>query len=158
MGQDLAFLEHQLLEFLDAQILDQKLDARAAAIFLLAQTREHAGDRLRERQQFFRRNKCVEQLGLIRDGAKTTADGHFKAALFFSVLDARDGDHAHVMHAREPTGVLRAPAEGVLEFPPEILGVRMAQQEFGHGTRIGSDVEFLIRADARVGTRRNITD
>ena len=156
MRQTLALFQHQFLEFLDPQILNQELDARAAAILLFAQARENAGDRLRQRQQFFRRNKRVEQLRLIRDGAEPAADGHFKAALLLSVFDLRDGDHAHVVHARESAGMLRAAAEGRLEFPSEILGVRMAHQEFGQGAGVGRDVELFIRADARVGASRHV--
>ena len=119
--QSLALFQHQFLEFLDPQILNQKLDSRAVAIFLFAEPREDAGDRLRQRQQFFRRNKRVEQLRLIRNGAESAADVHFKAALFFSVFGPRGGDHAHVVHARQAAGMLRAAAERRLEFSAEIL-------------------------------------
>ena len=134
--QVLALFQNQFLEFLDPQILNQELDARAAAIFLLAARAKTRAIACAERQQFLRRNEGVEQFRLVGNGAQAAADIHFKAALFLSVFDSRDGDHAQVVHVGQAAGVLRAAAERRLEFPAEILAVRMAQQKFGQRPRV----------------------
>ena len=81
--QNLALFQHQLAEFLNPQILNQKLDARPVAVFLLAEPREHSRNRLRQRQQFFRRHKRIKQLCLIRHRPQPAADVHFETNLFF---------------------------------------------------------------------------
>ena len=86
---------------------------RARLRFFFSPTRrENARDRLRQRQQFFRRNKRVKQFRLVGNGAQSAADDTFQTRAFLAVLDARDGDHAHVVHAGQAAGVLRAAAEG----------------------------------------------
>src|SRR5262249_11387143 len=71
--QGLAFFEDQFLEFLDAEILNQEFDARAGAILFLAEPREDAGHRLRQRKNLFHRDEGIELLGLIRHGAQPAA-------------------------------------------------------------------------------------
>ena len=57
-----ALFQHQPLGLLDAQLLDHELEAaRFARFVLLAQAREHAADRLRDRQQLLLGQELVEQ-------------------------------------------------------------------------------------------------
>ena len=65
-------------------------------------------------------------------------------------------DQAHVVHARQAAGMLRAAAERRLEFPAEVLAIGMAQQEFRKRARIRRDVEHFVRADARVGASGDV--
>ena len=132
----LALFEHQLLEFLDAQILHQKFDPSAVAVLLLAEPRKDSGDGLRERQHLFRRNKGVEQFGLIGNGAEASADVHFEtAALPFPSSFARGRDEAEIVQAGQAAGMLRASAERRLEFAAEILAIGMAEQELRQRAR-----------------------
>ena len=55
-----------------------------------------------------------------------------------------------------PQACCAQPLKDVLEFPAEILAVRMAQQKFGHGPGVRRDVEHFIRADPRIGASRDI--
>ena len=99
--QGFALFQNQFPEFLDSQILNQELDPRAAAIFLFAKPGENARDGLRQRQQFFRRDKRVEEFRLVRHGAEAAAHIHFEATLSLLRLSVRvRGDQAHVVHAR----------------------------------------------------------
>ena len=41
---------------------------------------------------------------------------------------------------------------------PKFWRIRMAQQEFGQRAGVRRDVEFLIRANARVGASRHVAD
>jgi hypothetical protein len=52
--------------------------------------------------------------------------------------------------------MLRASAERRLEFPPEILTIRMTQQKFRKRPRVRRHIESLIRANARVRARRHV--
>src|ERR1700732_5062527 len=54
--------------------------------------------------------------------------------------------------------MLRTAAECRLELPTEVLAVGMAQQEFGECLRIRGDIEYLIRAHARVRASGDVAD
>ena len=106
------------------------------------------------RQQFFLGKKLVEQLRVVRHGAQTAADIEFEAAPHFPVLDARDGDGAHVVHVHQAAGFLAAAGEGDLELAAEVLRVRVAEHELCRGPRIRNDVERLRCCRPRpAGTR-----
>ena len=127
--QSLALFPNQFLEFFDSQIVNQKFNARPIAILLFSQARENPGNRLGDRQQFFRRQEGVEQFRLVRNGAQSSAHVHGKTAHFLPVFGARDAHQAQVVHVRESAGMLRAAAERGFEFPAEALAVRVAEQE-----------------------------
>ena len=57
--------------------------------FFSPSLREDPRDGLRQRQNFFRRNKRVEQLGHVRHGAQAAADVHLEAAFLLAVFSSR---------------------------------------------------------------------
>ncbi len=156
--QSPALFPNQFLEFLDSQIVNQKFDASPIAILLFSQSRENPGDRLRDGQQFFRRQEGVEQFRLVRNGAQPSAHVHGKPAHFLSVFGARDPDQAQVVHVRESAGMLRAAAERGFEFPAEALAVRVAEQESRKRPGVRGDIENLILANAGEGAGGNVSD
>ena len=91
----------------------------------------------------------VEQLGLVRRGAEAAADVEVEAA-------ALDAVHAPSLRAMAPKSCIitspqaspRAAGEGDLELAPEVLAVRVAEQEAEERVRVGRDVEGLGVADA----------
>ena len=134
VGQLGPLFEHQAPELVDAELLDQELDARRGAVLLLAKAGIDARDRLRQRQQLLRRHEAVEQLGLEGHAAKPAADVQLEAALDGAVVTgALRGDGAHVVQHHQPARLVLAAGEGDLELPPEVLHVGMAQQELRAG-------------------------
>src|SRR3984885_740619 len=154
--QRFALFQHQRLEFLNAQVLDQELDARTAAILLLAQSREDARHGLRQRQDFLDRNEIVEQLGHVGHRTEAAANKRLKPAFLDAVFIARDSDESDVVQARQPAGMLRATAERGLELAPETLAIRMAEQKLSQGMRIGSDIEHFVLANACIWAGGNV--
>ncbi len=125
-GKLLPFFRHQLSEFFDAELRDQKFDPRPRAVALLAEPSEHARDRLQGRQQFFFGQKLIEQFRLVRHRAQTAADVEREAALLLAIDDSGLGDGAHVVHGHQAARVLLATGKSDFHFAPEVLGVRMA--------------------------------
>ena len=73
---------------------------RAVLRFFFSPSRaKHAGDGLRQRQQFFFGQEFFEELGLMRHRAEPAADVDLEAAPQLAVYLARDGDAAEVVHA-----------------------------------------------------------
>ena len=143
-----AFLPHQPLELLEAQLGDQELDARRGPVALLAQARVYPRDRLRDRQQLVRCQEVGEQLGLMRHRAEPAADVQLEAAPGLAVHLAGHRHGAQVVHPHQPAGLVAAAGEGDLELAPEVLHVGMAEQEVGQRPRVGGDVEGLGMAHA----------
>ena len=146
--QLLAGGENLLAEFLDAPLVHEEFDARGIAVFLFAVLAEHAADRLGERQHFLDRRKLRERARLARHRAEPAADDDLEAALELAVDFADRGDVTDVVHLDDPTGVLRATAEGRLEFPAKLHRVRMAHEEPRERVRIGRDVKGFVVAHA----------
>ena len=147
-GQDLALLEHQTAEFVQAELFDQELHARTAAIALLAQTRKYATGGLRERQNLLFRHRGVEQLGIVGHGAQTAADHHLEAAARDAVALPGLGDEAQIMNIGQAAAAGLAAGEGDLELSAHVLGVGVAQQVIGHGLGVGRGIEGLAAAHA----------
>ena len=93
-------------ELLDAQLLDHELEAGARAVRLLAEAREHAAHRLRDRQQLFLGQELVEQLRVLRHRAEPAADvpARSRARLAVDLARARDG--AEVVEVRQAARVV----------------------------------------------------
>ena len=92
------------------------------------------------------------------NGAEAAADVEIESALFFAVNDFHLRDAAHVVHVDETAGVTFATGEGDFEFAAEVLGIRVAEEEFHVGLRVRRDVEGFVGADAGVGARGNVAD
>ena len=127
IGQEfLPLLVEQAVELLHAQLGDQELHARLGAVLLFAQAGKHAGDGLRQRQHFLDRHKVAVELGLMRNGSQTAAQVHAEAALRSPVFFPHRRDRPDVVHQGQAAGVLRAAGKGHLEFPAEVLRIRVA--------------------------------
>ena len=113
---------------------------------------------MRHRQEFFLRQEFVKELGLVWHGPETAAHIEFKTTPLLAVHNLFPGNGAHVVHAGKPACVFFAAGKGHLEFPSEILGVRMAQQELGARLGIRSHVKSLISAYPRDWACRHVTD
>ena len=110
-AQLLALLEHQAPELLDAELLHQELDARARAVLLLAEPREHAAHRLRQRQELLFGHELVEQLRRVRHRAEPAADVELEAAFGLPSTCTRSRDRAEVVEVGEPAGIVLAARE-----------------------------------------------
>src|SRR5688572_22315746 len=138
-----AFLKDKTLEFFDAKLRYQKLDARPVAILLFAESGKYTRNGLRGRQQFFFRQETVKQLGLMWNCSQSTANVQLKAALLDAALRVHflDCDHAHVVHVDKPTGFVFAARERDLELATEVLYIRVTQQKVRESLGIRCDVE-----------------
>ncbi len=89
---------------------------------------ENSGYCLGQRQQILRRDKSVEQLGLVRHRAQSPAHVHLKSKLFLAGLriGAFRRDQSKVVHAGESASMLRAAAKRWLKLAAKILAVRMS--------------------------------
>ncbi len=153
-GQCLAFGEHEAFESLDAQLVHEELDAGTGAILFLAKPGKDAGDRLRGGQQFLHRQKLRQHFCLIRHRAETAADKHFEPAS--AVMDFGDG--AEVVHVHQPAGFVLAAGESRLEFPSEILRVRVAEQKERQRLRVRRHIKRLGAADTRQRAGGDVAD
>ena len=156
VGQPGALLQDQPPELVQPELGDQELDARPGAILLLAQPREHARDRLRQRQELFLRQEFVEQLGLVGHRAQPAPDVGDEPAAQLPVDGAGGRHQAQVVHRYQPARVLAAARERHLELAAEVLRVGMAQQEAHAGVRVRRDVERLVTADPGERARRHV--
>ena len=147
VGHGPALLENEPPELLEAQFVDEELEARGVAVLLLAEAGKDARHRLRDREQLLFREEGVEQLRLVGHRAEPAADIEGEAAV--AVDDLRDGPQ--VVHLRQAAGLAFAAGEGGLELAAEVLGVLVAEQELRAGLGVGGDVEGLAAADAREG-------
>ena len=150
-GQLLPLLAHQAAELLDAEFGDQELDPGPGPVALLSQAGEDPSDCLGGGQEFLFGQEFVVELGLVRHGAQTAAHVEGKAALLLPIHFAHDGQAAHVVHAGQSAGFVFTAGKGDLEFAPEVLAVRMTEEEMGQGVGVGGDVECLGAADAGQG-------
>jgi hypothetical protein len=152
VGEGLALLLDKPTKLLDAELGHQELDARATAILLLAEPREHAGDTLHLRQQLFLRRELGEHLRLVGHGAEASAHHDLEAALAVH----HPSHEASVVQLHQTAGLVLAAREGGLELAAEVLNVRMSQHEAHQGAGVGRDVEGLGLADARQRTRGHV--
>src|SRR5690606_40249275 len=120
--------------------------AGAAAVALLAEPRVDAGHRLRQGKHLLLGHELVEELGLVRHGAEAAADVNLETAPPLPVDLAGLRDEAHVVDVHEGAGVVAAAREGDLELAPEVLRVRMAEQEPERRIGVGRDSETLVAA------------
>ena len=107
-------------------------------------TGKDPGYRLGDGKQFLYRQERVEQLGLMRYGPEAATHVKLKAPSKLAINDSGGGDRTHVMQHDQTTGVGLTPREGDLEFPPEVLDVRVPEQKARTGSGIGGHVEDLI--------------
>jgi hypothetical protein len=154
VGENRALLRDELAERLDAELRHQELDARPTAIALLAQAREHAGHGLDLGEELLFGCELGEHLGLVGHRAETAAHHHLEAAS--TVLHARD--EAGVVELHQSAGLLLAARERGLELAPEVLDVRVAEQELHQRPGVGRHVEGLGPADARHGAAGHVSD
>src|SRR5258708_30858427 len=89
------FRSHETLRLLDAELLDDELEARARAVGALAEPREDAAHGLRDRQQLLLGQELVEDERVLRHGAETAAHDELEPALRLTtdthLARARDG-------------------------------------------------------------------
>ena len=126
-----ALLQHEPLELVDAELLDQELDAgarRGSPSRRGARTRGTIG--LRQRQQLLLGQELVEQLRGVRHRAEPAADVELEAAL----RPCRRPRACCAMQPRSwklvrPQAFVLAAGERDLELAPEVLRVVVAEQE-----------------------------
>ncbi len=143
-----SLFKHQPPKLIDAQLGHQKLDPGLVAVFLFAVAGKNAGNRLRQRQQFFFRHKIGQQFGLMRHRAQPAANNHFKAFSLHPVDDSGDGDQTQIVHVGQAAGVLLAAGEGRFEFAAKVLHVAVAQKILGKLVGVAGHVERFVAADA----------
>ncbi len=134
--------------------LTRNLKRARARFSLLAEAREHAAHRLRDRQELFLGQELVEELRVLRHRAEAAADVVLEAALRFAVDDARARDAADVVEVGQAARVVLAARERDLELAAEVLRVVVAEQEERERVRVRRDVERLVVADAGVRAAR----
>src|SRR5262249_29216054 len=122
VGQRLALLGDEPAELLDAELRNEELDPRAAAVLLLAEPREYARDGLGLGQQLLFGRELREHLRLVRNGTQPATHHDLEAAL--PVDDARDV--AGVVQLDQTARLVLAARERGLELAPEVLHVGVA--------------------------------
>src|SRR6185312_8421066 len=90
---------------------------------------EHAGHRLREGKQLRFRQELVVELGAVGHGPESATDDDLETADDLAVHHAGLRDRAEVVEVREAAGVVRAARERDLELAPEVLRVRVTEEE-----------------------------
>src|SRR5262249_45697889 len=81
------FFADEPLEFVDAELLHQELDARARTILFLTESTEYARDGLRHRKELGLREELVDELRGVRHRAEPPADVELEPADGLTVDD-----------------------------------------------------------------------
>src|SRR5690606_22971450 len=105
-----------LLEFPDARLHEDELEASACSVVSDAPLRKHPTDRESKRQKLGRRHEIPEQFGRMGDGAQAAPDVDLEPALQLTVDLSCFSDTPNVVKARESAGCIRAARERDLEF------------------------------------------
>ena len=148
----LALFGHELFELVDADFLNEELDAGASAALLFAKAGKDAGDRLGKGKKLFFGAELGEHLGLHRHGAEPSTDDDAEAALAITDM----GDRTEIVKGDEPTGIVFTARERDLELASEVLNVGVPQEELRDRIGIRCDVERLRLADTGVLTGRHV--
>ena len=141
-------LEDAPLHLLEAERVDEPLQAGAQLVVAVAGLLEHTQDRLDRGQQVFAGGELLERQRRVRVGAEAAGDVDAEAALDLAVRQrARHGDHADVVEHRL-AAVGRAAGEVDLELARQALAERVAHEVLERRLRPLRDVEHLLRAGA----------
>ena len=157
-GKPRDFLFEQTGELFHSQAGNQKLHAGFGAVLLFTQPREDPGAGLREGQHVVGRDEILVESGLMGQRSETATDVDLETVHQFAVHVLNLGNGADVMHHRQPASVVLATGKSNLEFAPEVLGVRMAQQEIRHRLSVRRHVEGFVAANARIRAAGDIAN
>ena len=144
----MADLEDPALQLLEAEGVDQPLQAGPQLVVAVAGLVEDPQDRLDRGQQVFAGGELLEGERRVRVGAEAAGDVDPEAGLEGAVVaGAGGGDDAHVVeHGLAAVGA--AAGEVDLELPGHPLGDGVAQEVLEGGLGPRRDVEDLERARA----------
>jgi hypothetical protein len=120
-------LVHKAAELIDPEMGDEELDARLVPIPLFSESRVHACDRLRNGEHLLFGHILIEDLGHMRNGAKSTADDDTESALLLPILLAHLGDKAQIVHHDAGAPVVGTSGVSDLELPTEVLNIPMSE-------------------------------
>ena len=109
MGEDLSLLFNERFKFVETDLGDQELQPCSCPVVFLTQACEDAGNRLDHRVKFLDGKEFVEQLCLVRNGAKSATDVEFETAFALAVFPENVRQDA--MEDQEDTEPLSATAE-----------------------------------------------
>ena len=138
-----------LAEFVDAELIDEDLDARLVDVVAAAEQIVHAQDRLDVGEQMLLRQEGPDLLADIRDAAHAATDQHAEAVFAVRSLDDAQAD---VVEGRGGA-ILDGAGDGDLELARQPAEFRMQRrplaQDLAPGTRV---LQLVIgRGGIRVG-------
>ena len=154
--QRVTHLQHATAQLVDAQLVDDPLQAGAQLVVAIARLVEHPQHGLDRGQQVFTRCELLNRQRRVRVGAETAGDVDPEAGLGRAVVEGpRRGDHTDVVEHRL-AAVGRAAGEVDLELARQPLAQRVAHEVLERRLGPRGHVKELVRARTGQVTRHHV--